>query len=208
MKKLLILTLLFISSLVCSSEYFHPYANNVRTNLNDLYPYQVIILQDIPYMPYPKDIVKDFHDKVVKFSFKYQKYAKRFNIERPLPFNIFVFRIGFENLSNADNYTGYCDLKRNTIYLEPYFTERTFFHELGHCDLGYSHKEDELVGKNGKSKYLMNWNFDPDYYNLDLNTVLSNFFIHTNHNQLFSDKGHASHNAMVRYKKEFKDKSE
>lgn len=164
-------------------------------------------MQDFPYRPWPEDVIKDFKRKVVKYSFEYQNNARNYGIIRPLPFEIFVFKMDFRDLNSKESFDGYCNINKNIIYLNPFFTEKTFYHELGHCDLGYSHKEDELVAKVGKSKYLMNWFFDPNHYSLSLHEVLSNFFLHSNHNRLLSEKGNISHNAMIKYNKEFKDKS-
>jgi len=206
MKKYVFLILLFCSNFVIASIYYHPYVNNKFNILNKAYPFQVVLLQDFPYRPWPEDVIKNFKRKVVKYSFEYQKNARDYGIIRPLPFEIFVFKMDFRDLNSKESFNGYCNINNNIIYLNPFFTEKTFYHELGHCDLGYSHKEDELVAKVGKSKYLMNWFFDPDHYNLSLHKVLSNFFLHSNHNQLLSEKGNTSHNAMIKYNKEFKEK--
>lgn len=208
-KFVFILSYLFTTSILANT-YFHPYVDDKMHMYNILMPYQVVVIQDIPYAPYPEDIVEDFKERIVEYSFEYQKYALERRIIRPLPFEKFIFKIGFDGLPKLPNngrYNGYCRSDINLIYLEPYFSIRTFFHELGHCDLGYSHKEDKLVVKNGKSKYLMNWYFNTDHYNMDLDTVLDNFFDHTKHNTLHSCRGHKSHQAMVKQEKEYKKKS-
>lgn len=202
MNKIVFIITLFFTSILSANTYFHPYVNYKYNKLNFQYPYQVVIQEDIPYRPYSKEVKDIFFSKIVKFSYEYRKYAKERGINRPLPFTKFVFKIGFNKLGEkAKNFTGYCDSRNNIIYLNAFFNIRTFFHELGHCDLGYSHKHDSDVVKTGKSRYLMNWNFDPEYYKLSMNDVLDDFFNHKNHFQLHTIFGLLAHASMVEEKK-------
>jgi hypothetical protein len=202
MKRTILLFLISIKAF--SMPFFHPYINNKSNPLNLLSPYTVIIEQDIPYRQYSQDVIESFKNKIIQYSFDYKYYASHFNIIRPLPFQKFVFKIGFIGINTQTELKGYCNLELNIIHLDPFFDERTFYHELGHCDLGYSHKEDSLVVQNGYSKYLMNWHFSPEFYNLEIKTVLSNFFNPTIHNPILSKEGQESHNAMIFHRNKFK----
>lgn len=194
--KYLLLILTFNFNLF-AFDFFNVHQNYNYHILNFEHPFQVVILQKIPYAPYEKETIKDFQNKVIKFSILYKREATKRNIKTELPFNKFIFQIGFNGIPNSEYYKGYCDSLNNLISLEPNFSIKTFFHELGHCDLGYSHKEDENVSKVGASKYLMNWKYDPDYYDLTVNEVLDQFFDYTQHNPLDSYSGNNEHALMI-----------
>lgn len=202
--KIIISTFIFLK--IYAFDFVNINKNHNVNILNLLYPHQVVILQQIPYAPYSDEIIKEFQDRVINFPFTYQKESLKRNIKTELPFSQFVFKVGFHDLPNSKYYKGFCVQAQNIIYLEPNFSITTFFHELGHCDLGYSHKEDENVSKSGVSKYIMNWKYDPIYYNLSEDEVIDQFFDHRQHSHLNSTDGFQEHALMISQLKSFEEK--
>lgn len=150
----------------------------------------------------------EIKDENGKFHFITNIYFNNFD-----PVRRFTFMMELPNSipkpkRKDHHYSGMCFSNARIIFLKPNFSESTFFHELGHCHLGYSHKADSRVAYSGKSRYLMNWKFDHKYYGMKAKEVFDQFFKIQDHHSLISKKGHEEHAQMEKFIEEYSSKLE
>lgn len=201
--KTLLLLLFFTANTFAKT----PQANNIPHPL----AFQAIILPVVvtptPFKPMEKEEYNTYVKRIITLSNQYQKESIRYLRNRPNPMHMYIFtHIPPYTPENGQILSGYCDQEKKLIYLNPNFNEFTFYHELGHCDLGYAHKEDTIVTKKGFSKYIMNWKFNAHEYGLSRQESLSQFFNPHDHVSLNSPEGQKAHHAMTSQIESFENK--
>lgn len=183
----LLLSLTF--SLSLTSSYVNKYNK-------DSFEIEPMITNFVPYSP---AAILDFKNKIILSSKNYVKEAKIRGIHRPDPLSKFKFSMKF-NGTYEENYpivfSGYCVEETKEIFLTPTFHEAIFFHELGHCDLGYSHLADNNVPTTGQSMLLMSWAFNTSHFHSNKKRILDHFF-NDPHPRLNSYLGWEHHAVML-----------
>lgn len=181
------------------------------------------------YFPKKVDILQKnrFISKLMAYSDFYVKEAKKRDVEVISPLVKFTFRNDPESIESDDpkvKFSGFCDTNNKVIYLNMNFNLNTFLHELGHCDLDYSHLPDLDYFNNKNSNYIMHWRFKSlqvsrhfnisAYYSNRLyisesdSKILDHFFDKSKHHSLDSRKGDMFHNVMeyqIHYYEKYKE---
>ena len=132
----------------------------------------------INFVPYSLYVIDRFKQRLEWSSYAYRAEAAKRGIHRPDPLIKFEFSMRYHGpvTARSDRFIGYCDNFENQIFLTPDFHEATFFHELGHCDLNYSHMPDDSIVTEGRTDYIMSWSFQDSDIVFKREKVLDKFF--------------------------------
>lgn len=151
------------------------------------------IINLIPYSPY---IIDRFSQRLEWASTAYMEEASKRDFYVSNPLLKYRFSMRYDG-PNQKRIVGYCFKKKSTIFLTSDFHESLFFHELGHCDLNYSHISDVDVLLKGHSHKIMSWFFKEESYTFKKKEVLDHFFRKTNHTLDNTFAGTINHLKMI-----------
>ena len=136
----------------------------------------------------------NFALKIVVMTYKFEEDAKKRNV--PLSNILKEYSFSLKDKEEARQYGGLCDSENNRIYFREEFTESTFYHELGHCELGYSHIGHKDLFIKGKSPLIMSWYTDEDVLTNNREKTLDQFFL-SEHKDIHSNAGTWEHYKML-----------
>lgn len=211
MSKIIFLTILFSSSFSFAQEYvYERFVSQSYILEKIINPHnEVLVFEEffpVPFRHIEKKVMDKFKADIKLRSEQYVAEARERNIYLQNPTDKYIFSFHYYGNEAIPNMIGHCNREANLIYLEENFQEQTFYHELGHCDFDYSHKEDERLVDIGYSPYVMSYNFNYDRYGLSGKEVLDVFFDFDQHTYLDTREGKKSHLKMNAQIREFKRK--